>query len=107
MIFNLYTQFRYGNDRVHVDYDAVRDSMQAMKDYLQMFFYQYEAAKIGIPKIGCGLAGGDWEVVSQIIEEVFDDKDIYVYILDGKEVKRAREAGSRIEKAIQEVKNDT
>ena len=28
---------------------------------------------IGIPLIGCGLAGGDWEVVSKIIEKLETD----------------------------------
>lgn len=38
--------------------------------------------EVAIPKIGCGLAGGDWEVVSRIIDEATgDDLDVYVYEL--------------------------
>jgi hypothetical protein len=36
---------------------------------------------INIPKIGCGLAGGSWDIVSDIIDDVFKDKEITVYTL--------------------------
>ncbi|EGL17721.1 hypothetical protein HMPREF9413_4472 [Paenibacillus sp. HGF7] len=35
---------------------------------------------IALPyNIGCGLAGGDWDIVEQIIEEVFIDYDVTLY----------------------------
>ena len=37
---------------------------------------------IAIPKIGCGLAGGDWEKVKVIIEDVFSEYDVVVYSLE-------------------------
>lgn len=36
---------------------------------------------IHMPKIGCGLAGGDWRIVSSIIERVFEGIDVFVYEL--------------------------
>lgn len=33
----------------------------------------------GLPLIGCGLAGGDWNVVEKIIENIFDDMTVIVY----------------------------
>ena len=44
-------------------------------------------SKILIPKyIGCGLAGGDWNIVSEIIEEVFIDKDVLIVDFDGSKI---------------------
>lgn len=36
---------------------------------------------IHMPKIGCGLAGGDWRRVGSIVERVFDGIDVFVYEL--------------------------
>lgn len=35
--------------------------------------------KIGLPKIGAGLGGGDWAVIEEIINNVFDGYDVTVY----------------------------
>lgn len=43
---------------------------------------------IAIPyKIGCGIANGDWDIVSKIIDKVFGDS-IVVYKLDEKNNKK-------------------
>jgi O-acetyl-ADP-ribose deacetylase (regulator of RNase III) len=100
IVFNLYTQHRYGIDRVHVDYDAVRDSLSAMRSYLEENC-DYDQVKIGLPMIGCGLAGGDWDVVSKIVENTFEDKDVFVFVYDKGEFEKARQAGKRIIAAIE------
>jgi O-acetyl-ADP-ribose deacetylase (regulator of RNase III) len=39
--------------------------------------------EIAIPKIGAGLAGGNWEIISRIIDDATgDDLDVYVYYLE-------------------------
>lgn len=39
---------------------------------------------IGFPyKIGCGLAGGDWDVVSAIIEREFEGYEVEIYEYEG------------------------
>jgi O-acetyl-ADP-ribose deacetylase (regulator of RNase III) len=50
-----------------------------MKNYLTENDF---VGKIGFPKLGCGLAGGDWNFVSEIIKEVFYDQEVFVYELD-------------------------
>jgi O-acetyl-ADP-ribose deacetylase (regulator of RNase III) len=40
--------------------------------------HQYPRKKIGLPKIGCGLAGGDWNIVRQIIERELIDMDVTI-----------------------------
>ena len=41
--------------------------------------------KIGFPKnIGCGLGGGNWKVISALIEEILGENfEVYIYELDG------------------------
>jgi len=72
-IINAYTQFNYSTDKLDADYDAIVDVMMKL---------QYDFApelNIGMPRIGCGLASGDWNIVEEILEKVFDDRTIYVY----------------------------
>lgn len=36
---------------------------------------------VHMPRIGCGLAGGKWEEVEQIINLILDDAEVFVYDL--------------------------
>lgn len=65
-VVNLYTQYSYGRDKVHVDYDAIRLCMRKMN-------HIFEGKHIGLPKIGSGLAGGRWDKIKQIIKEELTD----------------------------------
>ena len=41
-----------------------------------------------MPRIGCGLAGGDWKTIENIIQRTFIDiADVDVYVYDLKEQK--------------------
>jgi O-acetyl-ADP-ribose deacetylase (regulator of RNase III) len=75
-IINCYTQYHYhySENRCKVDYYAVRKCFEVIKE-------NYPNKDLCMPKIGCGLAGGDWNIVESIINEVFDDRNIYVYYL--------------------------
>jgi O-acetyl-ADP-ribose deacetylase (regulator of RNase III) len=79
-IFNLYTQYRFGTDRVHVDYEAVVDALQAMKAWLDKHDPDHKEI-VGLPRIGCGLAGGDWAIVEELISNVFHDRTVHIYTL--------------------------
>lgn len=37
---------------------------------------------VHMPKIGCGLAGGKWEIVEKIINDILFDIDVYVHLFD-------------------------
>ena len=85
MIFNLYGQFYYGTDSVKTNYHELENAFIAMTSYINYYIKYYISSgivelipneiKIGIPyKIGCGLAGGDWNIVKDIIEKVFDNE---------------------------------
>lgn len=67
-IVNGYTQFHFHGESVLVDYDAVQRLFKKVKQ-------QFSGKRIGYPKIGAGLAGGDWQRISQIIEQELADED--------------------------------
>jgi len=61
IIVNAYTQYAYGRG-MNVDYDAIRSVFSLLKTY-------YGTLRIGYPLIGAGLGGGDWKVISGIINQ--------------------------------------
>jgi len=73
-LFNLFGQVDYyPRNKRHTDYNALESGFTKIKHCYN--------GDIAMPKIGCGLGGGDWKVVSKIIEEVFNDRDVYIYEL--------------------------
>ena len=42
----------------------------------------FSGKKIGLPLIGCGLAGGDWSTVSHIIREELKGEDFTIVRYD-------------------------
>lgn len=67
-IANAYTQFHWRGTGVKADYEAIRRAMRLVKQ-------RFAGRRIGYPKIGAGLAGGDWSVISKIIEEELAGED--------------------------------
>ena len=61
----------------HADYEAIRLCMEKVKR-----FAKNKGLSIAIPKIGAGLAGGDWTIIEGILKGVFNDYDITVYYLE-------------------------
>lgn len=77
-IFNLYGQYRYGTEKRQVNYEALIKGLYSIKKFIEES--EIDVRKIGTYQLGCGLAGGNWEIVKPIIEEVFPI-EILVYIL--------------------------
>lgn len=78
-VINLYTQYRYGGKGTYVNYYAVEDCMRNINA-------RYKGCKIGFPKIGCGLAGGDWKIIRKImVRELTDIKPVMVIYENGGE----------------------
>lgn len=74
-ICNLFGQDRFlPRTKRHTSYDALVNGFEQIK--------KVHKGDIAMPKIGCGLGGGDWKIVSAIIKSVFDDRDVYVYTLE-------------------------
>jgi O-acetyl-ADP-ribose deacetylase (regulator of RNase III) len=71
IVVNAYTQYDYRGAGVKVDYDAVRGCMKWIAQ-------QHRDARIGLPEIGAGLAGGDWDRIAGIIDEELRGCDVTV-----------------------------
>jgi O-acetyl-ADP-ribose deacetylase (regulator of RNase III) len=77
IIANCATQFAYFPRTIcHADYTAIEMAMNEVKKYAKL-----SRLTIAMPKIGAGLAGGDWNIIRAILEKVFDDYDVAVYEL--------------------------
>lgn len=57
-------------------YDSLREALEDLVQYTA----DEEVTKIAMPKIGCGLDGLDWNIVSQMIQEIFEDTDIEILV---------------------------
>jgi O-acetyl-ADP-ribose deacetylase (regulator of RNase III) len=62
VVVNGYTQFSPSGPGILVDYEAVRGVMRHIKA-------RFSGKRIGYPRIGAGLARGDWSIISSIISE--------------------------------------
>lgn len=67
-ILNAYTQFDWKGKGIKADYEAIRKVMKKVKK-------NYAGKRIGYPLIGAGLAGGNWDVIMDIINEELADED--------------------------------
>lgn len=95
-IINAYTQIYYGKantkykafsiindfksevfDTQDNRYDFIRSCMRSINTY-------YSGKKIGLPLIGCGLAGGEWYIVKDILEKELCDCEVTVVHYDKK-----------------------
>lgn len=81
-VVNVYSQYKYGKnhpdgDENPFDYEAFTICMRKMNQH-------FNGSKIGLPKIGAGLAGGDWERIRTIIQKELKDCHVTVVTLPSK-----------------------
>lgn len=73
IVVNAYTQYNWrtgggGGGGTKVDYHAIRQVMKQVKR-------NFSGKRIGYPLIGAGLAGGDWNIISSIIDAELEGED--------------------------------
>ena len=74
-IYNLYTQKNVGRGK-QVSYDALYDAFQKLRTECD------GNTVLGLPYgISCGLAGGSWNIVNSMIQDIFLDADFKTYIV--------------------------
>ena len=74
-VANLMTHQFYGRDgKRYVSYDAI-------DEYLDNLLARSGKMQVNIPRIGAGLGGGEWEVISEIIhaQEINHQKEVIVW----------------------------
>ena len=67
VIYNLYTQLKPGQN---FEYAAFRNAFSNALDDIRSKSTEAFTPRIGIPLIGCGIGGGDFEIVRSIIKKV-------------------------------------
>lgn len=71
---NIYSQYRYnrrGENKQHLDYTALTLALRKIN-------FNYKGKTIGLPLIGAGLGGGDWNLIKQIIQTELKDMNIII-----------------------------
>ncbi len=68
IVINGYTQYDFSGPGILVDYTAVQKLFARIKK-------DFPHNRIGYPKIGAGLAKGNWEVISGIINKEIKGED--------------------------------
>lgn len=78
IIANLFGQFTVSpNPKFQAtDYEALKSGLNAIKALVKYNNSPCHKKSLALPwNIGCGLGGGDWYIVHDIITEVFDNPD--------------------------------
>ena len=65
------------NGEAPIRYNAIEEGLEAVSD-----FAKTNNASVHMPRIGCGLAGGKWEMIEPIILKTLSDQDIKVVVYD-------------------------
>ena len=85
IMLNGITQEFYGGDgKMYVSYEAVADVIREVNHIVkQRGVHQVTPmVRVAMPKIGSGLAGGDWEIIEQLIEDNSPNFQPIVYVID-------------------------
>lgn len=86
-LYNIYGQYHWSKFKEapnrNTNYEALREGLTAVKEDLSSS--NNNPKTLGIPLIGCGLAGGDWKgVVKPMIKGIFENSgiDVTVFVLE-------------------------
>lgn len=75
LVANIYSQYHYfspKNGSIALDYNALEVALKSIG------LYYITVLEIGLPMIGCGLAGGDWSIVSEMIKKHLANHNVTV-----------------------------
>lgn len=79
VIFNAITQEFYGRSvkRRYVNYSAIEKAFRMINSVCKVSGILH----VALPKIGAGLANGDWNIIEKIIEKECTDVQPVVYVI--------------------------
>jgi hypothetical protein len=67
------------NNNRPLNYLALAKSMVNVNKYIKSNFDNDSKVQIHAPKFGCGLAGGNWNFIENLIEDIWTDIDVTIY----------------------------
>lgn len=81
-VANIFGQIDVGGAKRHTDYEALKTALRAIRDAVTTEGSEHYKKSVALPYgLGCGLAGGSWDVVSEIIEDTFANDEVTLYKL--------------------------
>lgn len=81
-VINAYTQFTFW-EKNPIHYESLFKCFQKIKEF-------FSGSRIAYPLIGCGLAGGNWNVVEPLIDQALEGEDHTLVYLNEQELLNAR-----------------
>jgi len=69
IVANLYTQYFWGEANPEKG-ETQKERYQAIEESLLQLNSKFPNKKIGLPYIGAGLAGGNWNIISKTINQI-------------------------------------
>ena len=81
-IYNMYSQDKLGGERA-VDYEGFYLALQNVANHIEwQDKHDDEISSLGLPwMISCGLAGGSWNVIFSMINDILIDRKFKTYIV--------------------------
>lgn len=74
IVVNAYTQFDYRGRGEKINYNA-------LEKCIRWILNKYSGMKVGMPRIGTGLGGGDWEKIEKTIKDADTNENVTVVTL--------------------------
>lgn len=75
-VFNMFAQLNYGIEKRHLNYGAFASCLMKIEEQME----EYDV--LGLPYLpGCGLAGGDEEIVLELIKFYLKNSNVRIYKL--------------------------
>jgi len=64
-----------------LNYEALVNCMVSVRNFVnELSLTEHDKIEIHCPKFGCGLAGGDWSFVSNLITDIWSGINVFVYV---------------------------
>jgi len=75
LVVNAITQKDYGRaSKLYISYDAIEAAFKRINNLVMDDLKHKPVPKVvSFPLIGCGLANGDWNIISKIIDDALDN----------------------------------
>lgn len=84
VLYNVYSQYHWSKFKEAPNRNTCYKSLMTGLLSVKLHMNKFDLVTLGLPLIGCGLAGGDWGgVVLPMIKEIFEDSniDVTVFVL--------------------------